>query len=325
MRDKKGLVLCVDDEPSILRSLHWLLHKDFNVMTAPNGMSGLEMLRKHDFDVVVSDQRMPGMIGSEFLREACKTSPRAMRILLTGYSDLQAILRSVNEGEVFRFVNKPWLNDELTKTVEEAAVIAQSHPVSAAVPAVEPTSAGVLLIDDSEDMVRMLQEAAEPGSAFRHTTNMAEAVQIINAQRIGVIICDTHVGGVDTTPLVKLLKQERPEIVSIVLTGDSDVDTIIKLINQGQIYRFLPKPVKPGFMKIMLASAVNKHHELMADPERTRRHAVDRMASGVEEKLMEDLQQQARAMPEGAMTIEGEMTDGSLFGRLSKGFRRMFH
>lgn len=325
MRDKKGLVLCVDDEPSILRSLHWLLHKNFDVMTALNGTSGLEMLRKHDFDVVVSDQRMPGMIGSEFLREACKASPRAMRILLTGYSDMQAILRSVNEGEVFRFVNKPWMNDELTKTVEEAAVIARAHPVPATTPAAEAATASILLIDDSEDMVRMLQEVVEPGTVFRHTSNLAEAVQILDSHPISVIVCDTHVGGADATPLIKLLKQQRPEIVSIVLTGDSDVDTIIKLINQGQIYRFLPKPVKPGFMKIMLTSAVNKHHELKADPESTKRYTVDRMASGAEEKLMEDLQQQARVMSHDAMTAAGEVSGGSLLGRLSKGFRRMFH
>jgi DNA-binding NtrC family response regulator len=92
MRTKKGSVLCVDDEPNILRSLHWMLHKEFDVMTAPDGLTALEMLRKHDFDVIVSDQRMPGMIGSEFLREACKVAPRSMRILLTGYSDMPAIL-----------------------------------------------------------------------------------------------------------------------------------------------------------------------------------------------------------------------------------------
>ena len=121
MNPRHPSVLCVDDEPNILRSLHWMLHKEFNVMTAPDGATALEMLRKHDFDVIVSDQRMPGMIGSEFLRHACEVEPRAMRILLTGYSDMQALLKSINEGEVFRFVTKPWKNDELSRTVREAA------------------------------------------------------------------------------------------------------------------------------------------------------------------------------------------------------------
>ena len=126
MVTKKGKVLCVDDEPNILRSLQWLLQKEFEVHTAPSGQDGLVLLGQHDFDVVVSDQRMPGMMGSEFLREVRARSPNAMRVLLTGYSDLPAILRSVNEGEVFRFINKPWKTDELLKVVAEAVQIAQN-------------------------------------------------------------------------------------------------------------------------------------------------------------------------------------------------------
>lgn len=325
MRDKKGLVLCVDDEPNILRSLHWLLHKDFDVMTAPNGMSGLDMLRKHDFDVVVSDQRMPGMIGSEFLREACRTSPRAMRILLTGYSDMQAILRSINEGEVFRFVNKPWMNEELTKTVQEAAVIAKSHPAPPTTPVATTGTGSVLLIDDSEHMLQMIKEVIGPDTTLRHAVNLANAVKILNSQPIGVIVCDTHVSGIDATPLIKLLKQHRPEIVSIVLTDDSDVDTIIKLINQGQIYRFVPKPAKPGFIKIMLASAVHKHHELKANPDSISRHAVDRLTDGTEEKLIDYLQHQAQGVTPATGNGTEATHEGSFLGRISSGLRRIFH
>ena len=85
MPTKKGLILCVDDEPNILRSLNWLLRKDFDVLTAPNGHEALALVRQNDFDVIISDQRMPGMTGVEFLREVSRVSPRAIRILLTGY------------------------------------------------------------------------------------------------------------------------------------------------------------------------------------------------------------------------------------------------
>lgn len=323
MRNKKGLVLCVDDEPNILRSLHWLLHKDFDVLTAPSGLDGLNMLRKHDFDVIVSDQRMPGMIGSEFLREACKISPRAMRILLTGYSDMQAILRSINEGEVFRFVNKPWLNEELTKTVTEAASIAKTQHDPRAKPAAD-AGGSVLLIDDHEDMADMLKEVMEPDTAFHHAANLARAVKILNTQPVGVVVCETRVAGMDATPLIKLLKQQRPEIASIVLTVDTDVDAIIKLINQGQVYRFVPKPVKQGFMKIMLASAMHKHQELKADPASHMRHAVERLPEGVEEKLMRDVEDQARSMAPAAGMGGEEVPAGSLLGWIGSGFRRMF-
>jgi DNA-binding NtrC family response regulator len=327
MKDKKGLVLCVDDEPNILRSLHWMLHKEFDVMTAPNGLSALDMLRKHDFDVIVSDQRMPGMMGSEFLREACKIAPRAMRILLTGYSDLQAILRSVNEGEVFRFVSKPWSNEELTRTVQEAATIAKTHPAPA--PTVHEENAStcgesILLIDDDKDMIELVKQIITPETNFRHASTLSEAVAILSAQPVGVLMSETRVGRMDATPLVKLLKQRHPEIVSMVFTVNSDVEAIIKLINQGQIYRFIPKPVKPGFLKIMLASAVNKHRELKQSPGAVQRHVVEKTPEDMEERLAQDIQLEARVVPAAVMTATMAVNEGSFLTRLGSGFRRFF-
>lgn len=326
MRNKKGLVLCVDDEPNILRSLHWLLHKEFDVMTAPSGSTALEMLSKHDFDVVVSDQRMPGMIGSELLREVCRISPRAMRILLTGYSDMQSILRSINEGEVFRFVSKPWLNEELTKTVADAAAIAKSHAAAQTLPAAaNGNTASILLIDDDQDMANMIREVIEPEVRFSHANDLAEAVTILNQQPIGVVVCETRVGGMDATPMIKLLKQQRPEIVSVVLTVDSDVDAIIKLINQGQIYRFLPKPVKPGFLKLILSSAGQKHLDLKSNPAVINRHTVENQAADAEEKLARDIQMQQQSQPIAPNTNAQSIdASGSLLGRLGSGFRRLF-
>ena len=112
----RGRVLCVDDEPNVLRALHWLLQKDFDVSTATSGQEGLKLVRESSFDVVISDQRMPEMSGVDFLREVRAIAPRAMRILLTGYSDMQAILRSVNESEMG------------TKTVLPKAAMPHSMP-----------------------------------------------------------------------------------------------------------------------------------------------------------------------------------------------------
>jgi DNA-binding NtrC family response regulator len=322
MRAKKGSVLCVDDEPNILRSLHWMLHKEFDVMTAPDGFTALEMLRKHDFDVIVSDQRMPGMIGSEFLREACKVAPRSMRILLTGYSDMQAILRSINEGEVFRFVNKPWKNEELSKTVADAAVIARTQfipPAQAAPESVDTCGECVLLIDEDREMAEMIKEFVSPQTRLSHANSLSEAVAILGAEPVSVLVSDTRVGRVDTTPLLKVLKERHPEIVSIVFTGDSDVDVVIKLINQGQIYRFIPKPVKAGFLKIMLASAVQRHRELKNTPGAVQRYAVEKAPEGMAEKLVHDIKQEAaRLRPSGGMHGDTFLT------RIGGGLKRLF-
>ena len=99
MHPDQPCVLCVDDEPGILRSLHWMLRKDFNVMTAPDGATALELLRRHDFDVIVSDQRMPGMIGSEFLRQACavqRTEPQVLQgLVVSSVSSLASLFRAL--------------------------------------------------------------------------------------------------------------------------------------------------------------------------------------------------------------------------------------
>jgi DNA-binding NtrC family response regulator len=323
MRDKKGFVLCVDDEPNILRSLQWMLHKDFNVMTAPDGFTALDLLRKHDFDVIVSDQRMPGMIGSEFLREARKLAPRAMRILLTGYSDMQAILRSINDGEVFRLINKPWSNEELSATVSEAATIANTQP-SPPPPAesanLEIGGECILLIDEDPEMLDMLKQVIAPQSRLSHARSLSEAVTILSSETVAVLVSETRVGRMDTAPLVKLLKHRQPEIVSIVFTVDSDVDAVIKLINQGQIYRFIPKPVKAGFLKIMLASAVHKHRELKASPGAAQRHTVQSTPEGTEEKLVQDIRQEAARIPRAAERIGGT----TLLDRIGGGLKRLF-
>ena len=320
MNPNNPSILCVDDEPNILRSLQWMLHKEFNVMTAMDGASALELLRKHDFDVIVSDQRMPGMIGSEFLRQACEVAPRAMRILLTGYSDMQAILKSINEGEVFRFVTKPWRNDELSQTVREAARIARSHPVPAPLPPVEELAAvtgRILVLDDDPALPAMIEQVMAPGTQLCRATSVAEAVATLGTTPVSVLVSETRVGTADTTPLLKLLKQSHPEIVSVVLAVESDADTVINLINQGQIYRFVPKPVKPVFLKIMLASALQKHQELKKVPGIAQRHAVQQVPEGTRDRLFKQVAHEAARVPL-------ETAGHSFSEKIGLSFKRLF-
>jgi DNA-binding NtrC family response regulator len=109
-------LLFVDDEPRILESLS-ALFSDYVVHTAQHGYEALNILKTRQISVIVSDQMMPEMTGVEFLRQAKLTSPDSIRILMTGYADLQAIVDSVNVGEVFRYINKPWNTDKLRETI----------------------------------------------------------------------------------------------------------------------------------------------------------------------------------------------------------------
>jgi CheY-like chemotaxis protein len=114
MKSTKPTVLCVDDEQNVVDSLQLNLRKHFKVRTALSGPAGLEMLRKEpDIAVVLSDMRMPEMDGAAFLAEVKNVAPTAVRMLLTGYSDIEAAMRAVNEGQIFRFLTKPCAPDHL--------------------------------------------------------------------------------------------------------------------------------------------------------------------------------------------------------------------
>ncbi len=119
-RDKHRL-LVVDDEPQILVALSDLFEDEFHVLTASDGLEALRLLDQNEVSVILSDQRMPGMSGDEFLQQARHVS-EATRVLITGYTDLTALVRAVNVGKIHAYVSKPWNPVELRTTVLNAAV-----------------------------------------------------------------------------------------------------------------------------------------------------------------------------------------------------------
>jgi len=114
-------LLLVDDEQNILASLKRLLRRDqYHILTAGSGQEGLDVLASHAVDVIVSDQRMPGMLGADFLRKAKLLYPQTIRIMLSGYTELQAVTDAVNEGAIFKFLTKPWDDHQLREQIAEA-------------------------------------------------------------------------------------------------------------------------------------------------------------------------------------------------------------
>lgn len=118
---KKHTVLCVDDEINILNSLKRLLRKeDYSLLTASSGREGLELLASHDVHLVMSDQRMPEMSGTEFLSEIKDQYPDVIRIILTGYTEVDAITESINRGHIYKFFLKPWNDENLKLEIQKA-------------------------------------------------------------------------------------------------------------------------------------------------------------------------------------------------------------
>jgi two-component system response regulator HupR/HoxA len=113
-------VLVVDDEPDILRSFTFNYGDDFQVMTAASGAQGLQLLETQEPAVIVADQRMPAMSGTEFLERSMTLRPEAMRIILTGYTDIDAIVQAINTSRIYRYVTKPWESEELRLTLRRA-------------------------------------------------------------------------------------------------------------------------------------------------------------------------------------------------------------
>jgi len=113
-------LLIVDDEPQNLRALERLFRPHYQVLLANSGAEALEVLRDHDVAVIITDQRMPGMTGIELLKSTVTLRPRMVRIILTGYTDVDALVEAINCGQVYRYVSKPWSNEELLLTVKRA-------------------------------------------------------------------------------------------------------------------------------------------------------------------------------------------------------------
>ena len=116
---ERRTVMVVDDEPMILESLVMLLGKEFAVIMACCAAEGLERLRGQGVDLVISDNRMPGMGGCEFLSRVREISPSTIRFLMTGYPDLE-IMAAIEKGVIAKYLPKPWCNKGLKKAVSEA-------------------------------------------------------------------------------------------------------------------------------------------------------------------------------------------------------------
>jgi DNA-binding NtrC family response regulator len=113
-------ILIVDDEPDNLRALERLFRECYEVLTAGSGVEALELLRQHDVALLITDQRMPEMTGIELVKKTVALRPRMVRMILTGYTDVDALVEIINCGQVYRYVTKPWSNEELWLTVKRA-------------------------------------------------------------------------------------------------------------------------------------------------------------------------------------------------------------
>lgn len=113
-------LLCVDDEPDNVDALERLFRKKYKVFKATSGAEALDILKEKTISLIISDQRMPQMTGVEFLAQSIELQPEAIRILLTGYTDIESVISAINSGQIYRYVTKPWDPVDLSNAVDKA-------------------------------------------------------------------------------------------------------------------------------------------------------------------------------------------------------------
>lgn len=310
-------ILFLDDEERIVNALAALFRYKYQVFTATRGAHALAIMRQHHVHVVVSDQRMPEMTGVEFLRQAKAVSPDSVRILLTGFSDLPAIIDSVNDGEVYRFLNKPWGNLEIQAVIADALAIGLAletergaaadardvAPGPAASPSEQPA---VLMLHDQRESFERLRPLLDNTQPFYFARTVDECIEALHSKTVGVVVSDLQVGKRDTAELLKLLKQEHPHILTIVVAETADADQVVELINQAKIFRYVLAPYKPQKLKFFIDSALAQLQRYRRFPTLLREQKADASKSAPSRAAI-SIRERLRAlrsllMPRGATT-----------------------
>jgi DNA-binding NtrC family response regulator len=330
-------LLFVDDEQRVLNSMRIMFRRQFDLYLASHGAEALDIVRDRDIDVIVADHRMPRMTGVEVLSQVRALSPRTVRILLTGYADLDAVEGSINDSEVFRFLTKPCPPQQLRETIELAAKVAREAPAPkprdelspadtleiimqgdsvseiggpagddsdavaktariertdrlAAPPfAQSPTAAprpklapslGIVVFSSDTEVIDTVQKAVRGRLPVYNAGNIVHVVRILTEHQPGVLVTDVSEDKNTIQSMTARLKQHVPQLVTIAVSQHRDVLDMVWLINHGQIFRFLRKPLSAGRCAISLQAALQHHRLLLKNPELTRRHEVEASSSG---------------------------------------------
>ena len=282
---QKPKIAFIDDEPRILRSLKMHFRQSHDVFITTDASELMKYVSEHDVQVVISDQRMPDKQGTEVLRDIKAASPNTLRILLTGYADLNAVIDSVNEGEIYRYITKPWQNDELKQIVNKATEIAQQTQEitqntmqgndTQKVSGGTGSNRNILVLDDDESVYQQIKSHFKSAYTVSWASNLEQAAKLLQKKRFGVTITDSTLNKENITPIVYALKNIQPDLMVLMLTEFKDAHMVIDLINKGQVYRCLPRPTNFSIMSISLDRAFDHHERLVEQPILAARHHVE--------------------------------------------------
>lgn len=218
MKDERIRVLFVDDEEGNLKAFKASFRRDMDVLLANSGKDALEILERESVHVIISDQRMPGMTGSEFLTIARERHPRVMRMLLTGYADLEAVVSAVNNGGIYAYATKPWDENDLKLRIQQAFEIHQLRSdkdrlLNRYSQVFEASGDPIVIVDHRGQVLEVNQACARLLGVERHALLKARFVDFLE----------------DPGSLVRSLKQHRSgnEFVNVDLTLKTHTGSMI--------------------------------------------------------------------------------------------------
>ncbi|MBF0318289.1 MAG: response regulator [Nitrospirae bacterium] len=241
MLDKgKRVILCVDDEQDILDSLYDTFMDTYDVKTAINGIEALNIISEVEVAVVISDQRMPIMTGAALLSEVNKIKPQCKKILLTGYSDIDAAVDAINKGAVNKYIHKPWDEQELVETVDHL----------------------VKMYNADDFMNRMIEDSKKIKTKIDKWKYLSDVLeQFMDSCKMGICVVEPsgNILSVNKTGL-KLLKYadindvKDKNVETVFLLNDTNKKKFQELYEMGTLYQQLEVKQADGTVTGLQAS-----------------------------------------------------------------------
>jgi response regulator RpfG family c-di-GMP phosphodiesterase len=314
-------ILFVDDEPHILEALSQIFDMMYEVYIANSGKEAIAFVNENpDVAIVVSDQRMPVMKGIDVLKAVKQLSPETIRILLTGFADADAILDSVNVGEVFRYIKKPWDTENLKSVIAMAAATFETRKKSTPKPAAPQTDVPVqpkpvkvqtdtpiqadaleqavkqhtveekfinkfteahkgheafekafhgpsgkpkiLVVDDEQGVLTALSQLLSDSYEVLTCKSADEAIALLKEDAfVTLLLTDQRMPKKTGTDLLIESRDFAPLVPKVLITAYTDVEDIIRLINEGQIFRYIQKPWNSDKLREIVAEAVELYRD----------------------------------------------------------------
>src|ERR1035437_9976840 len=278
----KYSILCVDDEVDNVDALERLFRRKYNVLKATSGAEALKIMAQEKVSIIVTDQRMPNMTGVEFLSESMKSQPDTVRILLTGFTDIDSVISAINSGQIYRYITKPWDPVDLANTVDKAIerfelsaeLKEKNQALQLALKELrsldEAKSNFIILINHELktpltvmiSFLSLLQETALTGEQLKYITRIggsADRLQVLINDSLELVSAETgtlpiKVTGINLKKLITDLKKEyQPQLDEKNMTLEVDLasEDVRADANalRSVLSRLLDNAIKFGFEK----------------------------------------------------------------------------